>query len=169
MTIRSESTLSVLRDLWRSIKASKDKLFFIRHSVGSFQDKWFLVQVDLDETDPQLALQFGRYHCRWYIRHCEDSHKELTRRCRFWPEIHEVQDGVLSTMLAVRPDKVLKFLKSRNDVAWYQLDVDLAEHKLVGPFNFLPKNLVDHTHWDRLVGYDNDVDVSNVDCVDPLR
>ena len=42
-----------LRQTKSEIESSKDKLFFIKHiSAGSTQDKWYLVQVNMDQLDP---------------------------------------------------------------------------------------------------------------------
>jgi hypothetical protein len=51
--IESGTTGQHLHQLWKSIKGSKDILFLIRRlEPGKSIADWPLVQVDLDETDP---------------------------------------------------------------------------------------------------------------------
>jgi hypothetical protein len=153
-------------------------LFFIkREHHGGQLAKWFLVQVDINETDPQEAVQVGRYHCRWYIRHVDDSFKEKTRFARFWPEVHELRDGVLGKIVVVRPDKVRKLTEQKKArLAWYQDKVDLVNDRLVGPFDFMPvttrqrkQNLIDNEYWAELLTFSETVDTTMVDEVDPLK
>ena len=42
------------------------------------------------------------------------------------------QDGTLVNMWPMRPLRVNDFLKKRQGYVWYQNDIYLAEHKLVG-------------------------------------
>lgn len=178
--VESVTTAVVLRNLWRRVRASKDKLFFIKRQLyGEQQARWYLVQVDLDETDPQSALQFGRYHCKWHVRHADDSLKVKTRFARFWPEIHLVRDGVLAEMVPVRPNKVANLLggkKTGSRYAWYCDEVDLAEDQLVGPFDFKTAtlkdnrlNLIDQACWSELLKFSETVDTSTIDAIDPLK
>ena len=47
------------------IEKSKDKLCFIKHvAVGSAQDKWYLLQVDIDKSDLVIIRDYGVYQCR---------------------------------------------------------------------------------------------------------
>ena len=173
------ATGPTLRGLWKRIQLSKDKLFFIKRQLyGEQSARWYLVQVDLDETDPHAAKQVGRYHCKWYVRHVDDSREMATRNARFWPEIHVIRDGVLAEMILVRPNKVATFLrdKGRQKYVWYQDEVSLAEDQLVGPFDFKSgtqdqprQNRVDSAQWDELLKFSETVDTSMVDVVDPLK
>ena len=57
--------------------------------------------------------------------------------CSFWPEIREIQQDVtLGNMWPVRQLIVNDFLKERQGCVWYQDEIYLAEHRLVGPFQF---------------------------------
>jgi hypothetical protein len=49
------------RKLWDKIKQSKDKLFFIsrQRNSGKELDKWFLVQVDKEETEESKAKKMA--------------------------------------------------------------------------------------------------------------
>ena len=49
-----------LRHLKSEIKISKDKLFFIKHtSAGSTQAKWYLIKVDMDQSDLVDMSDYG--------------------------------------------------------------------------------------------------------------
>ena len=51
-----------LRQLKIEIESSKDKLFFTKHIyVGSTQAKWYLIQVDMDQSDPFSIRDYGMY------------------------------------------------------------------------------------------------------------
>ena len=55
-----------LRHLKSESGSSKDKLFFIKRiSTGSTQSKWYLVQVDMGQSDPIEMRYYGVYRCRW--------------------------------------------------------------------------------------------------------
>ena len=106
-------------------------------SAGSTQDKWYLVQVDMDHLGPVLIRNYGLCHCQWYIRQYEDCKKYPTMKCQFWPEIRtKDQGGTLGEMLSVRTSKVHKLLQNNQTYMWYQDDISLAEHRLVGPLQF---------------------------------
>jgi hypothetical protein len=65
-----DTTKRYLRQLWKDISESTDRLFFIRrHKEGRLRAKWHLVQVDLQEMNQRLAKQQGTYHVQYYIRH----------------------------------------------------------------------------------------------------
>ena len=56
---------------------------------------------------------------------------------RFGPEIiMKNQDGALGKMLSVRPSKVHNLLQKNQTYVWYQDDIYLDEHRLVGTFQF---------------------------------
>ena len=51
----------------------------------------------------------------------------------FGPEIREMnQDGTLGKMWPMRPLRVTEFLKKSQGYVWYQNDIYLAEHRLIG-------------------------------------
>ena len=53
------------RQLKIDIEISKDKLFVIKHmSAGSNQTKQYLVQVDMDQSDPVDMGNYGVYRCQ---------------------------------------------------------------------------------------------------------
>jgi hypothetical protein len=70
LIIETETMGQQLHRLWKNIKKSKDKLFFIwRLEHGKSVADWHLVQVDLDETDRRQVKKIGQYHVRYFIRH----------------------------------------------------------------------------------------------------
>ena len=77
-----------LSQIESDLERSKDKIFFIKNiSVGLTHTKWYLVQVDMEQSDPVTMRDYGVYPCRWYIRHHEDCTKIPIMECRFWPDI----------------------------------------------------------------------------------
>jgi hypothetical protein len=69
-----------------------------------------------------------------------DSRRLKVRNCRYWPELHEFkQDGVtMGPMIPTKPSKVDKLLLEQpHKVMWYQDTINLFEHKIVGPFDFV--------------------------------
>ena len=46
------------------------------------------------------------------------------------------QDGTLGKIFPVIPLKINNFLRKYKKYVWYQDDISLAEHRLVGPFQF---------------------------------
>ena len=55
-----------LRQLYNQIQESRDCLCFIRYQEpGALMPQWYLVNVDLEETDPVVAKKKGMYWCQW--------------------------------------------------------------------------------------------------------
>ena len=51
--VKLVSTGPTLRSLWKRIEVSRHKLCFVKRQLyGEQWAKWYLVQVNLDETDP---------------------------------------------------------------------------------------------------------------------
>ena len=80
-------------------------------------------------------------------------------KCRFWPEIRaNNQDGTLGNTFPVRPSKVHNLLQKNQTYVWYQDDISLVEHRLVGPLQFgttgINKlkypNMIDEKQWKEL-------------------
>ena len=170
-----------LKKLFNDVKRSKDKLFLIRHRAQSTgQPKWHLVQVLLDETDRDDARTQGKYQVRFQIRHSGDSKHRSQRHCRYWPEIHVLRsNNTFGVMQQVRPEKVEKFLDAnQTTAAAYDLEVDLMEHGIIGPFDFVPPNAangesrtVPEYCWEGLLAAQHDygIDATNINDVVPLR
>ena len=65
--------LRPLSQIKSDIKRSKDKLFLIKHmSAGSTHAKWYLVQVDMEQSNPVSMSNYGAYGFRWYIIQYEE-------------------------------------------------------------------------------------------------
>ena len=61
------------------------------------------------------------------------TEKNPTMECLFGPEIiKKNQNDMLGKMFQVRPIKVHNLLQKNQTYMWYQYDVSLAEHSLVG-------------------------------------
>ena len=105
--------------------------------------------------------------------------------CRFWPVIQQVHkpSNTWLKLVPVSPSKVEGALKSKKGAlaAWDQ-DVDMCQHLIHGPFDFVAAPQVSgkspgrsHTisplDWDALKRQASsyDVDASDVDQVDPLK
>jgi hypothetical protein len=72
---------------YRTIQDSPTKLFFIRWPIPEAAATWKLGQVDLDETDPQLARTQGVYFIRWWTPlHAHTYERKLTE-CEWVPDI----------------------------------------------------------------------------------
>ena len=105
--------------------------------VGPTHPKWYLVQVDMDQSQPVSVTKYGVYRWRWYVRQYDNCNKYTTMECHFWPEIRKKnQDGMLGKIFPARPIKVHKLLENIHIHVWYQYYIYLDEHSLVGPFQF---------------------------------
>ena len=92
-----------LRHLKNENQSSKDKLCFIRKiSAGSTKDKWYLIQVDMDQYDMVALRDYGVYLWRCYTRHHEECTQHWKTECCLWTDIREMeQDGTIGEMLHV--------------------------------------------------------------------
>jgi hypothetical protein len=80
----------------------------------------------------------GDYHVRFYVRNAADAKKRLVCNCRYWPLVYEIRhDGHFGQMISVQPNKVDEVLRNKPLTrGWYQMEVNIAEDGLIGPFNF---------------------------------
>ena len=103
--------------------------------------RWYLVQVDWEEMDPVEAWWQEVYQCKWWIKHHQDSASCKTKECRFWLEVWQRDgEGVLMWLVAVWLDWYKRFLwKNGGKYKWFQDQVCLAEHLLVGPFELIQR------------------------------
>jgi hypothetical protein len=75
-----------MKELWTEITNSTYKLFFVkRQEPGKRLADWHLLQVNLDETDPQKAKRLGENHARYYIQQYKNAKKRGVMECRFRP------------------------------------------------------------------------------------
>ena len=66
--------------------------------------------------------------------------RQQTCDCWFWPDVREVGEGnILTRLVMVSPKKVECFLRKKlsKKYVWLENEVCLAEHLLVGPFEFV--------------------------------
>ena len=82
------------RQLKRNIEKLNSNLFFIKNIASvSAQAKFYLLQVDIDQSDPVTMIYYGVYRFQWYIRHHEDCTKHPIMAYRFLPEIMEMHQN----------------------------------------------------------------------------
>lgn len=122
--------------LWNRTRLSRDKMFLIAHtSIGGSSQKWYVVQVDEEETDEAKARLTGEYLVCWWHLHHEDCLRRPVPRCRFLLDVREIRpDGSFGPGRAVKPAKARTTLAKRPNLGWYQLPILLVEERIVGPF-----------------------------------
>jgi hypothetical protein len=126
--------------LWRTIGKSKDKLCLFRMADNKGKFEHHVVQIDLDETKESKAKRDGTYHARFWIRNFKESERKKVGHCRFYPLVRELlKGGWPGAMIMVGPTtQVEKFLdKHEEKYFWYQMEVNLLDHFLTGPFDFM--------------------------------
>jgi hypothetical protein len=149
--IRPTTRRETLTHLWTQTEASKVKLYFIQEKeAGEMTAKWYLVQVDMDKTRKINAQQLGKYHIRWMIKNDPQAKTRKTRMCAFWPLIRELlPNGYFGVIVMFRPQKALPILEKKPyKYAWYQREVNLAELKLHGPFDFDTSFTITSKEWE---------------------
>ena len=109
------TTSNWLKQTWKEMNESVDKLMIIkRQDKTNHQKSWYLVQVDLEETNERRARKTGEYHVRYYVQHYADSKKRLVRNCKFWPLIRVLNvNGDFGDIVVIRPAKVEDTLNKR--------------------------------------------------------
>jgi hypothetical protein len=130
----------------------------------------------MDKTNQRHAKTQGTYHVRYYIRHHVHSKTRTTQECKHWPLIREIKpDGNFGAIIMVQPDRVDKYLAKRpSTVGWYQMEANLAECGIIGPFDFAQvkgeHHRIAHQHWTKLVEQSHllDFDARDVNKVIPL-
>ena len=59
-----------IRQLISEIESSKENHFFIKHiAAGSIKAKWYLIQVDMYQSDLVAMKDYDMYRWRCYIKH----------------------------------------------------------------------------------------------------
>ena len=164
----------VLHQLYQSIYQSRNKLCFYAHQPeGQTTETWYLVQVNLDKTDPVSAKGLGRYWVHWMIRHHVDCQSKQTHACRFWPEIHVLTTDSLQPygkIVPVRPGRQGSVLK-RADRILYEDEVDLASGLLHGPVNFdKDGSTISQPNWTSMIKKATlrGIDTADVNSIEPL-
>jgi hypothetical protein len=130
---------------------SKDRLYIIAHQEDASETKtWYVVQLDMDETNEKLAKTKGQYHCKWYIPN-PSSRREISNTA-FWPLIKEYTDEeTYGKTIIARPDKATNMLKRQpHRYAWYQKEVNIIEDAVSGPFDFEKGFTVPDKTWNEV-------------------
>jgi hypothetical protein len=174
--VKPTTRKETLTQLWTQTEASKDKLYFIQEKeAGEMTAKWYLVQVDLEETRRKNAKQLGEYHVRWMIKNAPQAKNKKTRQCSFWPLIKELlPNGYFGAIVMFRPQKALPILEKKPyKYAWYQREINLAELKLHGPFDFDIHFTIASKEWDALKEaaeqQGTPVDITDINRIVPLK
>jgi hypothetical protein len=107
---------------------------------------WRLAQVDLLETDPHAALNFGQYIVRWWTPSLTDRKNRILRECRFAPDVRTINgDDGYGQRHPIKSAKIELALKSDKTIRWMSDAVNLTEDRIVGPFDFeTVRSSVDH-------------------------
>jgi hypothetical protein len=97
-----------------------------------------MVQIDWEETNHTRARRLGDYHVKFYVRNAADAKKRLVCNCRYCPLEYEIRhDGHFGQMISVRPNKVDEVLTNKPlTCGWSQIEVNIVEVGIIGPFNF---------------------------------
>ena len=125
-------------------------------------------------------MRKGIYRCRWFGPHPDDAKHKSPRESRFWPVVHRLDDaGYFREQHIVSPEKVHGFLEKREELGWYQLDVNVGRDRLTEPFDFTTiqsgaraeKWRVANIHWKEMMeeAAKRGVPTADVDLVPRLR
>ena len=167
--------------LYKRIRKSRDKLFFIKHVIDTTNTtRWYVVQAKLHDDDTESTRNEGKYTVWFYIREHTNSKNRQLRNCRYWPEIHQVKpNGTLGPIVPIRPGRAEAILQEQaNKYRVYQQVINLLDDGLVGPFDFaIPNhyqqeaNRIAFEEWEDLKSeaVRHALDVSNIEEVIPLR
>ena len=173
-------TKRYLEMLYNEIAASTDKLFIIaKKEPGKRMKDWHIVQIDWEETNHSRAKRIGEYHTKFYIRNAKDSTTRLSTNCNYWPLIRELdQHGYFRAIVMVRPNKVENYLNKYPETRrWYQLETNIAEDGIIGPFNFTSINgepyRIPNKIWKELENEIKaeqlEIDITDLRKVNPLK
>ena len=171
-----QTTKERLDTLWKNIGKSKDKLCLIRMADDKGKYEYHVVQIDLEETRETKAKRQGVYHAKFWIRNFKDSETKKVRNCRFYPLVRELlKGGWPGAMIMVGPTQVEKFLdKHEAKYFWYQMEVNLMDHILTGPFEFMrdPMWTIPKEIWETLIAKAADMEIEpekmNCNRIDPI-
>jgi hypothetical protein len=171
---RPKTTQQLLKELWKAIDTSKDKLCIIRKADEQGKYGYNIVQIDLEETTETTAKTKGIYHARFYIKNNTDALKKKIRKCKHYPLIRELlKGGWPGAMILVHPQKTEKFLnKNPSRYFWYQDTVNLRDNLISGPFNFEtdPMYTIPETAWKELEDKAPEMEIQDLDLnrINPL-
>ena len=123
----------VLNQLYKSIDDSQYKLFFLKVPGTK---SWRLAEVDLLSTDPHEALNYGRYHVKWWTPSLTDRKTRTVKECRFMPDIRTVNKDTVGRRHCIRHSRAKAAVESDKTIQWMSGVVHLTEDRIVGPFDF---------------------------------
>ena len=138
--------------------------------------EYHVVQIDLEETRETKARKQGLYHAKFWIRNFKDSETKKVRHCKFYPLVRELlKGGWPGAMIMVGPTQIEKFLdKHEAKYFWYQMEVNLMDHILTGPFEFMrdPMWTIPRGVWETLIekAADMEIEPGKMNCnrIDPI-
>ncbi len=105
-----------------------------------------------------------------------DSETKKVRQCKFYPLVRELlKGGWPGAMIMVGPTQIEKFLdKHEAKYFWYQMEVNLMDHILTGPFEFMrdPMWTIPSGVWETLIekAADMEIEPGKMNCnrIDPI-
>ena len=124
----------------RKLNQTEDRMVFVQYKpAGQAITKWYAARVS--ETTHAEVRRTGKVLVEFYVRHHLDSSRRKVRDCRFWPEVHEVNQttNTFGQMVPVRPTKVANEIKRKNGrLMQFMVEVSIPGDILLGPLNFSP-------------------------------
>ena len=121
------------------VAESRDKLIFVKYtSTHTMQARWYLVKVDLAQSDES---EKGIYFCTFMQKHPNDGEKP-DNRSRWWPEWRQLEWDKSKTYFEFG-QRILFGPSKKPDRHRYGLfgtDIDLSTSALTHPFDFLEKS-----------------------------
>ncbi|CAJ1952165.1 unnamed protein product [Cylindrotheca closterium] len=143
-----------LRSLYERTTQSKDKLYVIAHQDNtSGWNNWYVIQINMEETNEKLARTKGQYHCKeWYIPKLTTTKQGSPMTSPFWPLIKEFTDETTyGPTVPIRHSKVDQVLnKSPHKYAWFQKEVNIVEDGVYGPFDFERDYKIPDVVWEKV-------------------
>ncbi|CAJ1964161.1 unnamed protein product [Cylindrotheca closterium] len=142
-----------LQSVYEQTTQTKDKLYVIAHQDDtSGWNNWYVIQINMEETNEKLARTKGQYHCKWYIPKPTATKQGPPMTSPFWPLIKEfANETTYGPTVPIRPSKVDQVLKkSPHKYAWYQKEVNIVEDGVYGPFDFERDYKIPDVVWEKV-------------------
>ena len=163
----------------RRLQQTEDRMVFVQYKpAGQATTRWYVAQVPT--IAPEEVKRTGKVLVEFFVRHHLDSHKRTVGDCRFWPEVHDVDQttNTLGKIVPIRPNKVAREVQRKNGkLMQFMVEVNVPNDILLGPMNFSPARLTGNrphcfhkTVWDALKNSCKfkGVSTSNIDTIQPL-
>ena len=101
----------------------------------------FVVQVDLEESDPIRAKLLGEYRCNFLVKHPSDAKVKPQCDFRYWPEVRELREyGSGGSRHSVSPWKAQGYIDKHPALFRFSDTISIAKDQLAGPFNYVTLN-----------------------------